>query len=105
MLKKISLLILGIILFSNLLSADLIVSPNPISVVTKLNTPTNFTLHMNNTFNFNLQNFEFKNMSGFSFPDFVLSAGESRDITFSVNMNEFKSGSFVVPINFKYLVD
>lgn len=84
---------------------SLTMNPNPISITEKINTPTNFTLTLTNTFSFNIENFEFKNISGFSFPSIVLSPNETRTISFSVNRNNLESSTYQVPVSFTYLVD
>ena len=86
-------------------TASLSFSPNPLGITAKISTPTNVTLTLTNTFPFNIENFEFKNMTGLSFPNIILAPNETRAISITVNKNQLESSQYQVPISFTYLVD
>jgi plastocyanin len=97
-------IVLGLFLIQ-LASAELNITPNPITIQTKLSTSTVFNLTIHNTFPFRIQSFEFKNLSGFTFPSLVLEPNETRTFNFSVNINSMRSETINSQVSFKYLVD
>lgn len=102
---RIYLCLIAMMFFISSVSAELLISPNPIDIDVKMNTQTNFTLNLTNTFPFRISNLEFGNLSGFTFPDVVLDPNETQIITFGVTQSEVKTVSINSEVKFKYIVD
>lgn len=101
-------ILLGIfitIFLLNLVSAELIMSPNPLNVNTKINEEETFTLTLQNTFDFIIEDFSFKNLSGFIFPNIILQPNETKNIEIKVNRPDNIFTTIISKVSFNYLVD
>jgi len=97
-------LIVSIILIS-LVSATLTISPNPITIQTRMNELNTFNATFTNNFNFRIQDFSFTNLTGFSFPQITLDPAQSLNIEFTVERNSPIETSIPSSVRFNYLVD
>jgi len=102
--KKFGVLIVSMLLFT-LVSADLIISPDPKDLKIKVGETSKFNLTLNNTYNFRITDFTFSNLSGFSFSPIEILPNQSKNIEFTVNRNT--SGVFNINslVSFKYITD
>ena len=102
--KKI-LLLITILALTNLISANLILEPNPISIQTKIGNISTHNITLTNTHPFKLLNFQFSNLTGFTFPNITLESNQTKTFSFTVQQTELKSESIQSTVSFKYLVD
>lgn len=101
-------IVLGIglvLLLTSIVSADLIISPNPVEVTVGSGTNESFELTLRNTFNFTIFEFEYSNTTGFSFPAISLEPNATKTIEVGVNINEPQEKIIDSTVRFKYLVD
>jgi len=91
----------------SLVSADLIITPNPINVDVQVGDLEEFSLTLNNTYNFDIYDFSFSELDnkGFNFPNFNLSSNESKEIKFNVSSNSSYSGTLNSNVKFKFYVN
>ncbi|MBU0958139.1 MAG: hypothetical protein KKF56_05010 [Nanoarchaeota archaeon] len=99
------ILVILIIALTTLTSAQLSISPNPINIDVKVGEQKTFQLTMNNSFNFAIMDFEFTNLTGFTFPNVTLDPHTSGTIDFTVNRQNSISASIPSKVGFKYLVE
>ena len=94
------------ILFTISSSAELIIKPSSITVTTTVNQELTYTINLNNTFNFQIFDFEFSEIEnkGFNFPEITLNPNETKNITFTVITTEPHSGIINSRVKFKYYV-
>jgi plastocyanin len=97
----------GIIMLISLVSADLIITPNPINVNVQVGDLEEFSLTLNNTYNFDIYDFSFSELDnkGFNFPNFNLSSNESKEIKFNVSSDSSYSGTINSNVKFKFYVN
>jgi len=86
-------------------SALLILEPDPIQINVQVSEPKSFDLFLNNTFDFEITDFEFQNLTGFSFPNIVMPPNTIQSITFNVNRAESFFGTIPSKVRFNYYVD
>jgi len=100
-----SIIILFCISFT---SAELILSQNPLPVSVVVNHQQNFSITLNNTYNFQLSNILFSDLSskGFIFQsNMSIPANSIRTFDFSVNTNSSFHGAIQSKVQFTYAVD
>lgn len=102
--KKIITIILAIFLIS-FVSADLIITPNTFNIDVKRGEIGYISFNLSNTFNFNIFNFEFKDLTGFTFPNITLEPNQTVYVTSTILRNDLFSGAIESDVSFKYLVD
>lgn len=103
MLKKILLLLLTFS-FIALASSELLIS-QAVDINVKQNTLQQFSMNLTNTFNFAIMDFEFRNLTGFHFPNITIQPNQSIVVSYNVTQSEISSYSKDVLVIFKYLVD
>lgn len=94
-----------VILLSGIATADLLISPNPVSVVVRSGESATFNLELRNTFEFDLIDFKFKNLSNFYFPPITLLTNETKTVTINVTGQGVGLNTISAEIEFKYLID
>lgn len=102
---KINSFILLIVLCTFFVSSELLINPSTIQIDLKKSTLGSYDINITNTFNFRIQNFQFTNLSGFSFPSIVLEPNQTKTINFNVTINDVKTETINSNVIFKYLVD
>lgn len=102
---KLVLGIFVIIMLVGIVNAQLIIENPPIDVTSKVNEKNTFQLTMTNNYTFELIDFEFTNLEGFTFPDITIPAGQTKTIDFEVEIGQSKFETIQSIISFKYLVD
>ncbi|MCK9370147.1 hypothetical protein M0R04_09605 [Candidatus Dojkabacteria bacterium] len=86
-------------------SAQVFMQPNPMDINVRLNEAKAYNFTITNNLTYRIKSFTFSNLSGFTFPDFVLESNETRIVPFSVNLHEYQGGVTQSTVSFKYLVD
>lgn len=100
------LLFSALILFSiSFVNAELLISPTNWEISVKKDVSSSFSVNLTNTFSFPITDFEFKNLSGFIFPNITIQPNQSVIVNYNVLQNSLIQYSKDVPVNFKYLVD
>jgi plastocyanin len=97
-----SIIILSLIV--NQVSAELIIQ-SPINISTKINQLTQFNMTIKNNFTFNITDFTFSNLTGFTFPSLFLIPGEEKTFVFNVSISQAMSQSINSVVSFKYFVE
>ena len=100
--KEILFLALAISMI-NLISADIIILPSPISINVSKGIEQSFSLNITNNYNFDIFKLTFYNIDGFTFPEINISSGSTKLINFNVLTNYSFEGTKSATINFKYL--
>lgn len=104
--KIIPLFLMTTILCISLASADLIIHTQPMQINQKVNTEKTYQMILENTFDFDIEGFEFSELSemGFSFPNIVIPKNTTKNIDFIVNPTTGFHGQKTSKISFKFEV-
>lgn len=102
--KNVIIIICISIFFISLTSAQIIISPNPLNSTTIIGKQINHTITINNTYNFDVFNFTFGNLTdlGFTFPNVYVEANTKKTYTISVNPSQSKTQNLENNIRFHY---
>lgn len=103
--RKIGVLIILLISLISIVQANLFINPNPIDVTLKAGETKQFSLTLNNSHQFQILDFQFSNLSGFTFPNVTLNANETKTIFFNVSRTEATVTQIQSTVSFNYLVD
>lgn len=102
---KILIIIAFILGLIGLVNAELIISPTTWDITVKKDVSQTFSVNLTNTFSFPIMDFEFKNITGFSFPNITIQPNQSVMVNYNVLQTSLIQYSKDMPVNFKYLVD
>lgn len=95
----------ALIFLANLVSASLVILPNPISVELSVNQQKTFSATMTNILPFQISNLQFSNLTGFTFPNITIAPNQTKIINFTVSRNQSFYGTIPSKVSFDYLVD
>lgn len=94
------------VLLLSLISADVSISPNPLSVSVVVNHPNNYSFTITNNQSFDIVNVRFSNLSMFTFPSNIsLPKNTSKEITVLANTNQSFHGSIASLVSYSYYVN
>jgi len=103
--KRVILFVFLSLVLIHIASASLIISPNPYNINVTVNQNTPFQLNLINTYNFEISDFTFSNLTGFNFPSITLSPNQNKTINFNVTRDSSYSGNIQSKIRFNYVAD
>ncbi len=101
---KLFLLLITLLIITTV-SSQLVITPNPIPISTKIGIQTTHNITLTNNHPFTIQNFQFSNLTGFTFPNITLESNQTKTFNFKTIINELKSESIQSIVKFRYLVD
>lgn len=93
------------ILFINLISANLIISPLEVNV--QINEPKNYSITIFNNYSFDIYDLRFKELEskGFTFPNMSILKNTSQTYTFTVKTNSSFYGQIDAKTYFNFMID
>ena len=105
--KNIFLALLVFFSLSSLLSANLVISPSPLDLETKVNNQKNFSITISNNYTFDILDFSFPILEnkGFIFPNISIPQNTTNTYQISVKTNESFYGTLSELVEFKFWVD
>lgn len=94
-----------LVLSISIVSASLTLSPNPVTINTRVNQESSFQINLSNSFPFTIYNVQFSNLSGFNYPSITLQPNETKKIDFTLTRNQSYHSTINSKVSFTYVVD
>lgn len=101
--KKVILSILGILVFG-IVSSQIYIAPNPMSISQKVGTTETYSIQINNTYTYNILDLDFGDLEdmGFSFSDNSVNANSSKNVTLTIAPDEDFNGIINQSVGFSF---
>jgi len=100
------LLLIQTLLLISMVSANLIITPQPSDLTCKIGTVCTNQITLKNNYSFEVLDFNFEGLTekGFIFPSIEIPANSSKTIDFTLNPTTSFHGNIQVPVSFRYEV-